>query len=754
MADITYAIDSLSGGPSQDSGGSKYDDLFAAAADKYKIDPDMLRNVARVESSLNPHATSTDPKTGKPIAHGLMQLTMPTAQALGVKDPYDPAQAIDGAAKLLRQNLDASNGDQTKALMMYHGGTDASQWGPKTQAYPGKVLGTSASSPTQDSGDSITSAIDRMAGGAGHQIEYIDDSNNPNAKPGPGLRVDVSGVSGGQEPGQPKPVDGMSNTDLAIAGAKKSVVDLGRGVSQLVGGPAAYLENKLTGTKVGDAINQLGAALGMPSAAQANINNQQAIDNAKVEDAPLMKTVPGMLGYAGGSLASTLIPAGVMAKGAQAAKLPGVANALEQLINPSTYKAAAAGGAALSALSPVATGDSRLSNMELGAAGGMAGNLLANSIGRIAQPVANAGSGAADLLKSAGVPLDAAQQSGSPFLSRVKGSLSDNPFTVGGQVELAGKQKAAYNSAVLKTIGEDAKAATPDVMSTAKTRIGNVFDDVAERNPVAYDKPLETALTAIGHDANSQLQPGQLSVIQKQMDNILDKATTNGGAIDGAAYQNIKRGLDRLSGGSDSDIGHFARQMRSALDDALERSAKGNEGDYAALIKARQQWRNMRLIEGAIDKEGTGDISPSRLANILGQKSNRSQSVYGNGPQDLIGLAQAGKQIIPEKLPQSGTVPRAMMQLLTQGGIGGAAGYLSSGGDPAEAAKYAAGAVAVPKLLQILMNNPGVANYLANGIEPGLARSAISAPATNPLLSPFVRNAPRAALQARSVPKP
>lgn len=40
----------------------------------------------------------------------------------------------------MSDDLKASGGDVIKALKMYHGGTNIQQWGPKTQAYPGKVL--------------------------------------------------------------------------------------------------------------------------------------------------------------------------------------------------------------------------------------------------------------------------------------------------------------------------------------------------------------------------------------------------------------------------------------------------------------------------------------------------------------------------------------------------------------------------------------------------------------------------------------
>ncbi|STD11779.1 Gamma-D-glutamyl-L-lysine endopeptidase [Dermatophilus congolensis] len=76
-----------------------YQKLFLAAEDKYGVSADLLAAVAKQESSFNPTVVS---HAG---ARGLMQLMPGTARALGVTDPFDPAQAVDGAARLLRDHL-------------------------------------------------------------------------------------------------------------------------------------------------------------------------------------------------------------------------------------------------------------------------------------------------------------------------------------------------------------------------------------------------------------------------------------------------------------------------------------------------------------------------------------------------------------------------------------------------------------------------------------------------------------------------
>jgi hypothetical protein len=94
-----------------------FDALFAQATTRYGLPGGLLKAVARAESGLDPHARS---HAG---AIGLMQLMPGTARELGV-DPTDPAQAVDGAARLLRQHL-KSFGSVPLALAAYNAGPGA-----------------------------------------------------------------------------------------------------------------------------------------------------------------------------------------------------------------------------------------------------------------------------------------------------------------------------------------------------------------------------------------------------------------------------------------------------------------------------------------------------------------------------------------------------------------------------------------------------------------------------------------------------
>ena len=99
-----------------------------------------------------------------------------TASSLGV-DPSDPAQAIEGGAKYLKQQLDRFGGDPSKALAAYNAGPGAvAKYGgvppyAETQNYVQKVLGYAA----EYEGTATATAADDDLGGAGDHHPRVGD---------------------------------------------------------------------------------------------------------------------------------------------------------------------------------------------------------------------------------------------------------------------------------------------------------------------------------------------------------------------------------------------------------------------------------------------------------------------------------------------------------------------------------------------------------------------------------------------------
>jgi hypothetical protein len=493
-----------------------------------------------------------------------------------------------------------------------------------------------------------------------------------------------------QEYGPASPLS-KSGVENFRAGMGKAFVDTYRGLQQLSQmNPLTRGAQRLFGFD--------------PNAIDARLQKQ--IDDAKAIDTPLMNSGAGIAGNITGQVAQFAVPA------SGATKVAAGLTKVGQLTKAQRVLTAMASGGALANTQPVASGDSRLSATALGAAGGGAGEFGAMALGRAATGLSDKITPRVrELLEKAkgmGIGVRAEQATGSNPLASISAGLDAVPFS--GRTAARMKQRAQFNRAVAQTFGETDDNLI-DAVKRGEESLGAQYESVLKNNAVKADDALLTDLDSVLVEARGALADDQFGIIASNVDDVLGKVQKNG-TIDANAAYNLKKRLDRIGRSPDTELAYHARELRSALFSALDRSLP--EDVAKGFAKTREQYANLISVRKLLKAGADGDVTPARLATA--KTSNQLRDV-----------ADVGGAFLKEPFGNSGTQNRLVGAGIV-GALGGGAVF-----DPTLAMTAALGGATGGRSINALLASPRVVNYLTNGSP--LLQNRI-APAANYLLAP------------------
>lgn len=129
--------------------GYTLQDIIREEATRLGVPPELALAIAEQESSFRPDVIGPEimkgPAKGQ-RAMGLFQLIPETAKRMGVVDPMDPIQNIQGGLKYIRELLDQHQGDGAKVIATYGGVVDDTNYVPSVVAKIGQYSGGAPSS--------------------------------------------------------------------------------------------------------------------------------------------------------------------------------------------------------------------------------------------------------------------------------------------------------------------------------------------------------------------------------------------------------------------------------------------------------------------------------------------------------------------------------------------------------------------------------------------------------------------------------
>lgn len=373
----------------------------------------------------------------------------------------------------------------------------------------------------------------------------------------------------------------------------------------------------------------------------------------------------------------------------------------------------ALGGAVSGGLTPVGEGDFASEKGKQVAGGAIFGGALpaiAGGVARVVSPNASRNANL-QLLRREGVNPTVGQALGGRWnaVEEKAGSLPILGDMISRRRLDANEQfqKAAFQRA-LKPVGEELPEGLSgrDAVNFTEGLLKDRYDSVLTNiGAVQGDAQFSRSLNSLQQKVDGMLMPqAEKAKFGAAMSDMLESFDQNG-FITSDAYKRLESALGtdaRTLAGSqniyEGKIGQAVKQLQAELRDMLGRQAGANADELKAVNNG---WANFKRVQNAAAKIGAddGEFTPAQFQNaVRALDKSKDKGAFARGSALGQDLGDAGKAVLGNKVPNSGTADRSLLNLTLLGGTaavnpGAAAGVIGGAGlytSPAQRALVAA----------------------------------------------------------------
>jgi hypothetical protein len=348
---------------------------------------------------------------------------------------------------------------------------------------------------------------------------------------------------------------------------------------------------------------------------------------------------------------------------------------------------------------------SRVAGALIGTGGGLLGGALGRQTARVGgRALTGVQDAAARTLDRAGVRMTPGQILGGG-LKNAEDKMTSLPL-VGNQIGARRAEgiedfnRAAFDQA-LAPIGRstDGVIAEPGIDIARELR-SEAYSNALDPVSVLADEPFEIDMAAVSARANDLPEPlrGTMNYTLPTYvgQRIADDGTMTGRGVQ-EAFQGLRRearATERMPGGY--GFGEVARQAEDSIAALLARQSPET---MPALNTANEVNRNVETLRTAVNagRNQGGMFMPSQLSTAASQNARRYGNSQGTTNQPFFDLTRAGQEVLPNRVPDSGTAGRIFLPAAA-GAVAGGGSYAQGEDDPNRGSSSAANAAIIAAL--------------------------------------------------------